>query len=140
MGTMFGAVTMLSSLGMAIGPWAGGLVFDTFHGYAWLYIGSASIGLAAVAIALAFPSARRAAQPSPISGGRRRRDRLAISATLIVRGGWVTIRLHPRTRECEEAHEQASGLDLVDRAQALAPLIAREADEIERTRRLTRRW
>src|SRR5215212_8097194 len=30
-----------------------------------------------------------------------------------------------------------SGLDLVERAKALAPLIAREADEIERTRRLT---
>src|SRR5215211_2799517 len=30
-----------------------------------------------------------------------------------------------------------SGLDLVERAKALAPLIVREADEIERTRRLT---
>ena len=30
-----------------------------------------------------------------------------------------------------------SGLDLVERAKALAPLIAREADKIERTRRLT---
>ena len=29
------------------------------------------------------------------------------------------------------------GLDLVERARALAPLIARDADEIERTRRLT---
>jgi alkylation response protein AidB-like acyl-CoA dehydrogenase len=29
------------------------------------------------------------------------------------------------------------GLDLVERAKALAPLIEREADEIERTRRLT---
>ena len=29
------------------------------------------------------------------------------------------------------------GIDLVERARALAPLIAREADEIERTRRLT---
>src|SRR5882672_3858211 len=29
------------------------------------------------------------------------------------------------------------GFDLVERARALAPLIAREADEIERTRRLT---
>ena len=29
------------------------------------------------------------------------------------------------------------GLDLVARARALQPLIAREADEIERTRRLT---
>ena len=29
------------------------------------------------------------------------------------------------------------GLDLVERARALQPLIARDADEIERTRRLT---
>ena len=30
-----------------------------------------------------------------------------------------------------------SGFDLVERARALEPLIASEADEIERTRRLT---
>ena len=47
-------------------------------------------------------------------------------------------RLAPnKTRQCEEAHEQAPGLDLVERARALQPLIARDADEIERTRRLT---
>ena len=32
---------------------------------------------------------------------------------------------------------KASGFDLVERARSLAPLIAREADETERTRRLT---
>src|SRR6266850_3754188 len=32
---------------------------------------------------------------------------------------------------------KSPGIDLVERAKALAPLIAREADEIERTRRLT---
>ena len=31
MGTVFGAVSAFASLGMALGPWAGGLVFDTFH-------------------------------------------------------------------------------------------------------------
>jgi MFS family permease len=54
MGTMFGAVSMLASLGMALGPWAGGFVFDTYGSYAWLYIGSFGIGLGAVAIALTF--------------------------------------------------------------------------------------
>ena len=29
MGTIFGAVSMVASLGMALGPWAGGFVFDT---------------------------------------------------------------------------------------------------------------
>ena len=33
MGTVFGAATMLSSLGMAFGPLAGGWVFDTFATY-----------------------------------------------------------------------------------------------------------
>jgi MFS family permease len=55
MGTVFGAAIMTSSLGMAFGPWIGGVVFDTFNGYSWLYIGSASVGLGAMAVALAFP-------------------------------------------------------------------------------------
>ena len=55
MGTVFGAVTMASSIGMAFGPLAGGWVFDTFHAYRWLYIGSFSVALGAAAIALAFP-------------------------------------------------------------------------------------
>jgi MFS family permease len=65
MGTVFGAITMVASLGMALGPWAGGLVFDTFNSYLWLYVGSFSIGLAAVAVALTFPTiARKPAQPA----------------------------------------------------------------------------
>jgi len=54
MGTTFGAVSMFASFGMALGPWAGGFVFDTYGSYAWLYIGSFGIGLGAVAIALTF--------------------------------------------------------------------------------------
>ncbi|PKA42043.1 MFS transporter [Rhizobium sullae] len=59
-GTVFGAVTMLSSIGMAFGPLAGGWIFDTFANYSWLFIGSAVVGLGAVAIALAFPPLPRA--------------------------------------------------------------------------------
>ena len=55
MGTIFGAATMLSSIGMAIGPLAGGWVFDTFNDYVWLFIGSCAVGLGAMAVALAFP-------------------------------------------------------------------------------------
>ncbi|MBR0753153.1 MFS transporter [Bradyrhizobium jicamae] len=61
MGTVFGAVSAFASLGMALGPWAGGLVYDNFHGYTWLHAGSFAIGLAAVVVALSFPSKR---QPS----------------------------------------------------------------------------
>jgi MFS family permease len=55
MGTVFGASTMASSIGMASGPLTGGWIFDTFKVYDWLFIGSFGIGLAAVAVALAFP-------------------------------------------------------------------------------------
>lgn len=55
MGTLFGAATMTSSLGMAFGPLAGGWVFDTFNAYTWLYIGSMSVALGAAGVALAFP-------------------------------------------------------------------------------------
>lgn len=64
MGTVFGAVSAFASLGMALGPLAGGWVFDTFHAYNWLYVGSFAIGIAAVAVALSFPSAKRPTQPS----------------------------------------------------------------------------
>ena len=65
MGTVFGGATMISSLGMALGPAAGGWIFDTFGGYGYLYIGSFGIGLAAVAIALAFPSRRAESGGAP---------------------------------------------------------------------------
>jgi len=55
MGTVFGAATMVSSLGMALGPWVGGMIFDTFHDYRWLYISALSVGLGAMAMAVAFP-------------------------------------------------------------------------------------
>jgi len=60
MGTVFGAATMLSCLGMAFGPLAGGWVFDTFADYAWLYIGSFAVAVGAMALALAFPPLPRA--------------------------------------------------------------------------------
>jgi MFS family permease len=56
MGSVFGAVTMLSSLGMALGPVVGGWVFDTYHDYRWLYIGSFVLAVGAAAIAVTFPT------------------------------------------------------------------------------------
>ncbi len=64
MGTVFGAAIMLSTLAMALGPLAGGWIFDASGGYVWLYAGSFVIGLCAAAIAFAFPpfqSARKLA-------------------------------------------------------------------------------
>ncbi len=62
MGTVFGAISAMASLGMAFGPWAGGWVFDTYASYTWLYIGSFTVGLAAVAVALTFKPALRVAK------------------------------------------------------------------------------
>ena len=54
MGTIFGAVAFTSTVGMALGPWAGGRLYDAVGSYFWLFIGSFGVGLGAVAIALTF--------------------------------------------------------------------------------------
>ncbi|MGO8797535.1 MAG: MFS transporter [Roseiarcus sp.] len=54
MGTVIGGTAMAGSLGMATGPLAGGLIFDAFAGYGWLYVGSWGIGVGAFLIALTF--------------------------------------------------------------------------------------
>ena len=68
MGTVFGAASMVSSLGMALGPAIGGWIFDHFGSYGWLYVGSFAVGLGATAIALLFPPfpsrVQKAAQPA----------------------------------------------------------------------------
>jgi MFS family permease len=58
-GTVVGAGSMASSLGMALGPLAGGLIFDAYGTYGRLYIGSVLLGLGAAVIMLTF----RPAQP-----------------------------------------------------------------------------
>jgi len=55
MGGVVGAASLVASLGMSVGPLAGGWIFDSFGSYTWLYVGSFAVGLGAVAIALAFP-------------------------------------------------------------------------------------
>jgi MFS family permease len=54
MGTVIGGTTMASSLGMALGPVVGGLIYDTFSSYAWLFIGAFALGIGAFLAALAF--------------------------------------------------------------------------------------
>jgi MFS family permease len=61
MGTVLGAATMLSSLGMSAGPVVGGWIFDTYGEYSLLFF--ASFGLAAGAIAIAFSFPRGTTQP-----------------------------------------------------------------------------
>src|SRR5882672_5248076 len=68
MGTVFGAASLVSSLGMALGPAIGGWIFDHFGSYGWLYVGSFAVGLGATAIALLFPPfpsrVQKVAQPA----------------------------------------------------------------------------
>jgi MFS family permease len=72
MGTMFGAVNMASTLGMALGPWAGGWLYDAYGSYFWLYIGSFGIGLGAVAIAFTFRPPRELSLVLPSAGVTQR--------------------------------------------------------------------
>jgi MFS family permease len=66
MGTVIGGTAMAGSLGMATGPIAGGLIYDTFASYSWLYIGAWGMGLGAFLMALSFrPFPKARAVPVP---------------------------------------------------------------------------
>jgi MFS family permease len=54
MGTVIGGTAMAGGLGMAIGPIGGGLIYDNFGSYAWLFIGSFTLGILAFLIASTF--------------------------------------------------------------------------------------
>jgi hypothetical protein len=62
-GTIIGGTAMAGSLGMATGPLARGLIYDTFASYGWLYIGAWGMGIGAFLIALTFRP--YAAKPTP---------------------------------------------------------------------------
>lgn len=54
MGTMIGGMAMAGGLGMATGPVAGGLIYDSFASYAWLFVGSFVVGACAFLMILTF--------------------------------------------------------------------------------------
>ncbi len=65
MGTIIGGTGMAGGLGMALGPWAGGLIYDTFATYTWLYLGACGMGLGAFLIAMTFkPFPKTEGQPA----------------------------------------------------------------------------
>jgi MFS family permease len=67
MGTVIGGTAMAGSLGMAIGPVAGGLIYDTTGSYAWLYLGAWGMGIGAFLISMLFrpfPREQLAAVPA----------------------------------------------------------------------------
>src|ERR1700744_6432519 len=67
MGSVLGAMTLLSGIGMALGPALGGWIYDHFHAYTWMYLGSLAVGLGAGAIALALPRVRTPAGGAPLA-------------------------------------------------------------------------
>ena len=67
MGTVIGGTAMAGSLGMSAGPVAGGLIYDSFASYTWLYVGSWAMGIGAFLIAMTFkpfPKPQAAAVPA----------------------------------------------------------------------------
>jgi MFS family permease len=70
MGTIIGGTAMAGSLGMATGPLAGGLIYDSMGSYGGLYIGAWGMGIGAFLIALTFRpyAAKPAAEPAHAAG------------------------------------------------------------------------
>jgi MFS family permease len=54
MGSAYGAVFLVSTLGMGAGSFAGGVIYDRLGSYAWLFGGSFAIGAMAVVLAFTF--------------------------------------------------------------------------------------
>lgn len=54
MGTVIGGTAMASSIGMALGPVLGGLIYDSMSSYTWLFIGAFAMGMGSFLCALAF--------------------------------------------------------------------------------------
>jgi predicted MFS family arabinose efflux permease len=52
MGTAYGGVFLVSTLGMGLGSFAGGWLYDNLGSYAWLFISSAAIGVMAWLLAM----------------------------------------------------------------------------------------
>jgi MFS family permease len=68
-GTTFGGIFLLSCVGMGLGSYGGGVIFDRLGSYWTMHFASTLVGAAAIAVALGL----RAPQPAPapiLAGGR----------------------------------------------------------------------
>ncbi len=65
MGTVYGAVFLISCTGMGLGSWAGGAIHDALGTYQWLFVGSFGIGAAAALLGLALRPPVRVPAPTP---------------------------------------------------------------------------
>jgi MFS family permease len=64
-GTAFGGIFLVSTIGMGLGAYAGGIVFDRLGSYWMLHLGSTIVGAAAVVVALGLRPPRPAPSPAP---------------------------------------------------------------------------
>jgi MFS family permease len=66
MGTVIGGTALAGSLSIATGPLAGGLIYDTFASYTWLYVGSFAMELGAFPIIMTFQPVSTVARLEPV--------------------------------------------------------------------------
>ncbi len=64
-GTAFGGIFLVSTIGMGLGAYAGGIVYDRLGSYWMLHLGSTVVGAAAVVVALGLRPPRLAPSPAP---------------------------------------------------------------------------
>lgn len=62
MGTAYGAVFFISCIGMGLGSYAGGAIYDSLGSYRWLFLGSFAIGTVAVFLGLSLRPPRLASR------------------------------------------------------------------------------
>ncbi len=70
MGVVIGGTAMAGGLGMATGPVTGGLIFDSFGSYGWLFVGAFGLGLTAFLISLTFRPFPKGAEEGAEAPGR----------------------------------------------------------------------
>src|SRR5262245_49344130 len=64
-GTTFGGIFLISCIGMGLGAYGGGILYDQLGTYWTLHLASTLIGAAAVAVALSLRAPSRAAALAP---------------------------------------------------------------------------
>jgi MFS family permease len=65
MGGAYGAIYMLQAIGMGLGTFGGGFLYDRLGDYAAMFTSAAAIATAAMLLALALRSPRASITPSP---------------------------------------------------------------------------
>ena len=68
MGTTYGAIFMLQAIGMGLGAFGGGWLYDNMGTYAWLFVFATGVSAAAILFALPLRSPRRLGGVAAVAG------------------------------------------------------------------------